>query len=393
MVASSPSLITTLGEANAPFRRDHRSLLRASINTEQDFSAELSALRRRWAKLILEIGAADAAGTISVSESNRLQTELGVASINVAYLSARRELVRRYGNLTAGPRITILGLGRLASGGVDYGSDLDVVMVYDSLVQSPVSSLSRDEAYSRLGELMIAALSSITREGYLYRIDMRLRPDGQNGPLVISSESFLEYLKQRTAVWEYLAYVKLRAVAGDLELGKMIETHARHAIHESASKLNLETLRGETRHVRDRLEKEKTTRGRRMGIDIKFAAGGMLDVYFAARYLQLRDDLPDEGPDRSTTTTLERLHASGSLTTSDFEALQGGYILLRSIDHYLRLILGRQARLPAVDHPALQDIARQIGFESANRLQQTLVEKMKEIREAYDNITGGESGS
>jgi glutamate-ammonia-ligase adenylyltransferase len=222
-------------------------------------------------------------------------------------------------------------------------------------------------------------------------VDLRLRPDGQNGPLVMSSEGFLVYLKHRTAAWVYPAYVKLRAVAGDLELGKMIETHARHAIHEAAGKLNPEELRGETRYVRDRLEKEKSTRGRRAGIDIKFAAGGMLDVYFATRYLQLRDDVPDEGTDRSTTTTLERLHASESLSTPDFEALHGGYILLRSIDHYLRLILGRQARLPAVDHPALQDIAKQIGFDSATSLQETLLDKMKEIREAYQNITGGDS--
>lgn len=393
MVASNPTLITTLSEEIRPLRRDYRSLLRTSASSEKDFSAELSALRRAWSRLIVEIGAADTAGAISVSESNRLQTDLAVASINVAYLVARRELVRRYGNLTGGSRITVLGLGRVASGGVDYGSDLDVVLVYDSLVQSPVASLTRDEAYSRLGELMIAAVSSVTREGYLYRMDLRLRPDGQNGPLVSSSEGFLDYLRQRTAVWEYLAYVKLRAVAGDLELGKMIETHARHAIHEAASKLDPEELRGGTCHVRDRLEKEKTTRGRRAGIDIKFAAGGMLDVYFATRYLQLRHDVPDEGEDRSTTMTLERLHASEALKTEDFQALHSGYILLRSIDHYLRLILGRQARLPAADHPALQDIARQIGFESASSLQATLLEKMKEIRAAYNSITGTGSGS
>ena len=390
MVASNPSLITTLSDKSAPLRRDYRSLLRSSVNAEENFSAEMSALRRAWARLLVEIGEADAAGNISVSESNRLQTELGVASINVAYLVARRELVRRFGNLTGVPRISVLGLGRLASGGVDYGSDLDVVLVYDSLAQSPVASLSRDEAYARLGELMIAALSSITREGYLYRVDLRLRPDGQNGPLVISSEGFLDYLKQRTAVWEYLAYVKLRAVAGDLELGKMVETHARHAIHESASRLDPEELSRETRHVRDRLEKEKTTRGRRGGVDVKFSAGGMLDVYFATRYLQLRHDVPDEGDDRSTTTTLERLHATAALSTTAFEALHGGYVLLRSIDHYLRLILGRQARLPSVDHPALQDIAKLLGFKSAKVLHDSLVEKMQGIRAAYDDVTGGE---
>ena len=75
--------------------------------------------------------------------------------------------------------------------------------------------------------------------------------------------------------------------------------------------------------------------------------------------------------------------------TPDFEALHSGYVLLRSIDHYHRLILGRQARLPSVDHPALQDIAKLLGFESALVLHATLLEKMKGIREAYDSVTGG----
>ena len=110
----------------------------------------------------------------------------------------------------------------------------------------------------------------------------------------------------------------------------MIETHARHAIHEKAGALDANELREETRRVRERLEREKArsigqygrhesqrhaARGARDRIDIKYAAGGMLDVYFATRYLQLRDDVPDESDDRSTLATLERLEANGSLNT------------------------------------------------------------------------------
>lgn len=388
MVASSPALITSMAaEGGKPARRDFRTLLRATITTENDFSAELSALRRTWAGLLLDIGIRDASGEISISESNRLQTELASASINVAYLVARRELLRRFGRLDNEPRIAILALGRLASGGVDYGSDLDIIIVNDSFLPSPVSALSQEEAYARLGELMIAALASVTREGYLYRVDLRLRPNGKNGPLVASSQAFLDYLKERTVVWEWLAYVKLRAVGGDLDLGKMIETHARHALHESALKHDPEELKRETRHVRDRLEKEKGKQHRHRGIDVKYGAGGMLDVYFATRYLQLRDDVSDEGEDRSTATTLERLRNTDSLSEEDFSALSSGYALLRSIDHHLRLIVGRQALLPATDHPALRDIARQLGFVSAVHLQDTLVEKMMSIRKAYDRIT------
>jgi glutamate-ammonia-ligase adenylyltransferase len=398
MVASNPTLISSLGtEKSRLRRRDYRAQLRAVVDPEKTFSAELSALRREWSRLLIDIGAEDATGKLHLLDSNELQTELAVASINVAYLIARREMVRRHGRLAGDPRLSVLALGRLASAGVDYGSDLDIAIVYDSLVSSPVASLTQDEAYARLVELMIAALSSVTREGYLYRVDLRLRPNGKNGPLVTSSEGFLDYVKQRSAIWEWLAYVKLRAVAGDLELGRMIETHARHAIHEKACEIDPDELKQETRRVRERLEREKgrgaARNGRRAGrggrhdIDIKYSSGGMLDVYFATRYLQLRDDVADEGENRSTLATLARLEANGSLETRDFEALSQGYELLRSVDHHLRLIVGKVAALPATDYPAFKEIARRLDFANPTELGETLRTRMEAIREAYDRIT------
>jgi [glutamine synthetase] adenylyltransferase / [glutamine synthetase]-adenylyl-L-tyrosine phosphorylase len=263
---------------------------------------------------------------------------------------------------------------------------LDILITYDSLVPSPIKTLTQDETYSRLVELMIAALSSITREGYLYRVDLRLRPHGKNGPLVTSSEGFLDYLREESAPWEWLAYVKLRCVGGDQELGKMIETHARHRVHANALKLDQEELKSVTRHVRERLEKEKGTRGRKLGTDIKYGQGGMLDVYFAARYLQLRDEVPDEGDDRSTTFTLERLREEGSLSEEEFLVLSSGYSLLRSIDHNLRLMMHRSTRLPNPDHVVASDVAARMGFASSSELQQTLTEQMRAIREAYNRI-------
>ncbi len=389
MIASNPSLIEGLGKhSSQALGRDYRAVLRAAIDRESSFSAELAALRLTWAALITEIGTLDATNNISILEANRLQTELAIASINVAYLIARREMVRRLGPLKAGPRVAFLGLGRLGSGGVDYGSDLDILITYDSLVPSPVASMSQDEAYARLAELMLVAVSSITREGYLYRVDVRLRPHGKNGPLVSSSEGFLDYLRDDSVPWEWLAYVKLRAVGGDQDLAKMIETHARHRIHANALKLDRQELSAETRRVRDRLENEKGNRGRRSGTDIKYGVGGMLDVYFAARYLQLRDEIPDEGDDRSTRATLERLREEGSLLEDDFNAMAGGYELLRAVDHQLRLLAGRSTRLPETDHPISADVAVKLGFESAEMLQETLKDQMKKIRAAYEGIVG-----
>lgn len=387
MIAANPALITSLGASPlTSLRRDYRAILRSAIDAERSFPAELAALRLKWAELIAEIAALDVSNQLSIFDTNRLQTELAAASLNVAYLVARREMARRYGSFRGGPRVAFYGLGRLATGGVDYGSDLDILITYDSLVPSPLRSLTQDEAYARLAELMIAALSSITREGYLYRVDLRLRPHGKNGPLVISSEGFLDYLKEQSAPWEWLAYVKLRVVGGDHELGKMIETHARHRIQENALRFDPRELKAETRHVRDRLEKEKGRRGRRVGTDIKYGQGGMLDVYFAARYLQLRDEVMDEGEDRSTAFTLERLREEGSLSEDDFSALGPGYSLLRSIDHHLRLIVGRSTRLPNPNHATAGNVAARMGFGSVVELQQTLTERMEAIRGAYNRI-------
>jgi len=387
MIAANPALIGSLGASVATaLRRDYRAILRAAIDAESTFPAELAAFRLKWAELIAEIGALDISGDLSIFDTNRLQTELAIASLNVSYLIARREMARRFGSFSGGPRIAIYGLGRLGSAGVDYGSDLDILLTYDSLVPSPIRSLTQDETYARLVELMIAGLSSITREGYLYRIDLRLRPHGKNGPLVTSAEGFLDYLKEQSAPWEWLAYVKIRAVGGDLELGKMIETHARHRIHENALRFDPHALKLETRRVRDRLEKEKGTRSRRAGIDIKYGPGGMLDVYFATRYLQLRDEVLDGGEDRSTAFTLERLREEGSLSEEDFAAMSTGYSLLRSIDHNLRLIMGRSTRLPDPNHVTARDVAARMGFASVSELHQTLIDEMQAIRESYNRL-------
>jgi len=386
-IAANPTLIASLSApSTATLRRDYRAILRAAVDAERSFPAEMAALRLQWAELMVEIGAQDATNELSIFEANQLQTDLATASMNVAYLVARREMARRFGSFSGGPRIAFFGLGRLGTGGVDYGSDLDILITYDSLVPSPIKTLTQDETYSRLVELMIAALSSITREGYLYRVDMRLRPHGKDGPLVTSSEGFLDYLKEQSAPWEWLAYVKLRCVGGDQELGKMIETHARHRIHANASRFDPKELKAVTRHVRDRLEKEKGSRGRKLGTDIKYGPGGMLDVYFASRYLQLRDEVMDEGDDRSTSSTLERLREEGSVSEDDFSALTGGYDLLRSIDHNLRLIVGRSTRLPDPNHPTARDVATRVGFSSADDLQQTLTDQMRAIRGAYSRI-------
>ena len=399
MIASNPALIASVptNDVGHVAQTNYHAALLSAIEGEVNFGAQLSALRRAWSKLFVEIGALDGAGAITMREANHRQTALAAASLDAGYHIAVRELARRYATsnpFAAQPLpISVLGLGRLGGGGMDYGSDLDVILVYDDSLPSPIANLESTEVYARVVELLVTALSSLTREGFLYRVDLRLRPDGRNGATCSGASAFLGYLRERARVWEWLAYVKLRAAAGDLDFGERIEREARRIIHEAAERLgqnggaDADSLRIETRRVRERLEREKIKHRTSDTIDIKFGAGGMLDVYFATRYLQLRDNVPDDEADRSTGRTLARLRATNSLDEADYGTLQEGYAYLRTLDHYLRLIVGRSTLLPAADHPALSDIARRMAYTSTGALLEHLNAHMKHIRTAYDRIT------
>lgn len=391
MIASNPALIQALPNPETTITVNYDAVMREAIEREENFGAELSALRRVWSKLMIEIGALDAAGKLSLRESNARQSALAAASINAGYAIARRELLRRLTengiefNEHTLPALAVLGLGRLSGAGLDYGSDLDLILIYEEGDLTSGESLQAAELMARLAELFVAALSSVTREGQLYRIDLRLRPDGKNGPLASPSHAFLDYLQTRAAYWELLAYVKLRAVGGDGSFGQRIEKASRNVIHQAAASAPDEELRTETKRVRERLERERQAR-QRQTIDIKYGAGGMLDVYFATRYLQLKDGVADEGEDRSTLHTLDRLHRAGALGFTEHKDLSEGYQLLRKVDHYIRLIVGRSTRLQSSDHPALRDIALRSGFGSAEELLERLKEHMGLIRRAYEKV-------
>src|SRR2546430_2252629 len=386
MIASCPSLIHALPVgAEIVLGRNYQRELMDEIANESTFGAQLAALRLKWSQLLIEIAARDAAGALNLSQINNLLTDLAKATVNAALVIAQRELERRFGTLTADPRVAILALGRFGSGGMDYGSDLDLVIVYDAAPHSPVRDLTQEEAYSRLTENFITPLSSITRDGFLYRVDLRLRPDGQKGPLAISSGSFISYIEKRAGIWEWLAYVKLRAVAGDLTFARAIETTARRRIHELAQHVDAGHLLAETCRVRDRLQKEKVSR-RHSGLNIKHGIGGMLDVYFAARYLQLRDNLPDDDEDRTTPQILRRLRDSKSIDQENFDKMFAGYGLLRSVDHQLRLIVGRSATVPSRKSAAFADVARRLGYETSEQLENDLIGRMKKIRQAYEHL-------
>jgi glutamate-ammonia-ligase adenylyltransferase len=337
--------------------------------------------------------------------NNLEQTALAEAALRVAVEIGLESLGVRNMRAESLP-FAILGLGRLGHSGMDYGSDLDLLMVFDDSAEWPppqvVSSqlassqvapsqidlaadsnaLSRSQSpqefYAKLASELVHTLSSITREGLLYRIDLRLRPEGKSGQLAQGMSSLLSYLTNRASAWEHSAYLKAREVAGNLELGERARIAICDACFDAASRNG--SLKEELAGMRARLEKEKARHGRP---NIKWGTGGMTDVYFITRYLQLRDQiyfLPGQG----TTALILHLGEQASLDAESTRALYEGYSFLRKLDHWMRLLLDRPTPVLPSSHIALADLARALGFPSVEEFERQFAHHTAAIRDVYD---------
>jgi glutamine synthetase adenylyltransferase len=342
---------------------------------QTDFGKRLSLLRRAWTRSLLSIASSEINDDISTREAKDLQTELAEASVKTALAITRDEMRRRYD--IENTDLSVLALGKLGGRGVDYGSDLDLVLVY------PDETANRDktaaEIYARAVEIFVTALSGMTRDGNLYRVDLRLRPFGKNGATANPRSVFIDYFRSTAAIWELLAFVKLRGVTGSL--AEQIESEVRDTIHQRVYKIDREQLRSETLRIRYLLERERA--GRHRETDIKYGPGGMLDVYFATRYLQLRDTVPDPPDDRSTIAVLRMLFENASLNESDHDSLSSGYAFLSELDHNIRLTTGRSRRLRP--DPEIQEtIARRMSLSHRSALSEALALHRINIRNAFE---------
>ena len=345
---------------------------------------QLAALRREWRKQIISIAALDAAGQIDILESKRRQTELAEASIDAALDLARREMYRRTGIEIGDLGLGVMGVGKLGGAGIDYDSDLDLVLVFDTEETADIAGLAPIEFYSRAAEIFVNTLSGYTRDGNLYRVDLRLRPHGKNGPNVISLSSFENYMTDTASIWELLAFVKLRAAGGG-EIADRVSQTISTAVHDRGRTIPAAELAAETRRVRFLLEKERSKTGD--PVNIKYGPGGMLDIYFAIRYLQLRDNVPDTDGSRSSGAMLEKLRSNGSLSDVNFSALISGYDFLSSLDHSMRLIIGRSHVVPHSGNSQLRKVVARLGLNSVSEFHQQLSLHRIAIREAFNSIT------
>lgn len=404
ILISRPMLADVLAETGTRrTKSDLLRLMRGAIEEAGGVASKTDCLRRMWYRLILEISHRDLAGGRETTpgasadrlrENNQEQTALAEVSLDLALEIALESLGLRGLPPSALP-FAIMGLGRLGHTGMDYGSDLDLLVIFDEKAGWPPPALeewaqgeaargpgSPQEFYARLTAQLVRALSAVTREGFLYRIDLRLRPDGKSGPTAPSLGGLLSYLESRASAWEHSAYLKAREVAGDPEFGARARMAICDSVFEAAA--GNETLRQDLSAMRARLEKEKA-RGSRQ--NIKWGRGGMTDVYFVTRYLQLRDRVYFP-PERGTTRLIEHLGEGGHLDSVSTRVLLEGYVFLRRLDHWLRLLLDRPGPDLPASQVALREVTRAMGFASAEEFEQAYARHTSAVRGVYEKVMG-----
>jgi glutamate-ammonia-ligase adenylyltransferase len=371
---------------------------------EDEDEALVGALRRAKARVTLRVGLAHLSSEIGTRVATAALSALADASLEAATRAAARAPA---GEPVRG--LSVVALGKLGGRDLGYGSDLDVIFLYDP--EAAPAGADPGEHFSRAARRVIRLISMSHGAGPGYELDTRLRPSGSQGLLVTSLEAFARYHgcavpgrasdapasgadrpavpQVRAAVWERLALLRARFVAGDPELGAL----AMRVAHETAYARPDDEARlaMEIHRLRKRMERELSSE-RPGRYDLKFGRGGSLDVEFTVQLLQMKHGDAPRARTPETLAAIDALDAAGHLLAEHREALRQGYTFLRELEERIRIVHADSARLLEETAPGLGPLARRMGLrdrrgaEAAAELLGLYRDVTDRVRAAYEAI-------
>ncbi|MBM4254559.1 MAG: bifunctional [glutamate--ammonia ligase]-adenylyl-L-tyrosine phosphorylase/[glutamate--ammonia-ligase] adenylyltransferase [Deltaproteobacteria bacterium] len=366
--------------------------LEARLEEVDDYEDQLDILRRYRTEEFLRIGIHDSNGLVDFTVASAQLSALAETCLSGALTIAQTALSRQLKMSALPGRLAIIGMGKLGAGELNYNSDLDLIFLYDPTGEEQTNQLSAQECFTRLAQRLISVLQVQTREGYVYKIDTRLRPSGRSGSLVSSLAAFTRYHETSSELWERQALIKAKVVAGDATLRPQIESTLEHFVYskgtDSAGVAEIDRLRG-------RMEQELAQEGQGR-FNIKTGRGGIVDIEFLVQMLQLR-----YGPQyptvrqRATLPALEELHACGVLPAEDFQLLTQGYRFLRTLENRLRIERDQPVEALESSGEQLFSVARRLGYEGEDAPTQLLAEYQRQrevVRACYTRWFTQEKG-
>ena len=385
-----PDMLDTLVRSDlAATRRSPAELrdeLAGMIAASPDFETKLDALRAFRHQEFLRIAIADLAGELDLFDVQRELTSLAETVLDEAMSLARIQTEARF-PIPATMRLCAIAMGRLGASEMSYNSDLDLIFVYDD--RAEVAAGSREIA-SRITQKLIAILESRTREGYAYKLDLRLRPSGNAGPLVASLAGFRDYHRQSSVVWERQALVRARVITGDPELGREVEAARQEFVYgRGLTAAEVGEIAAMRRRMENEIGAENKTR-----LNIKQGRGGLVDVEFLVQMMALSHG--HRSPElrvRDTMGLLEALDGLHLLAQADAAALKDDYRFLSRLENRLRIESDRPAWAVPTSVAALRPLARRMGFQGPNgaaRMLAELAKRRDRIRAIFERYFAAE---
>jgi glutamate-ammonia-ligase adenylyltransferase len=370
-----PALIAPLFDDPDTLLLDRRALLRDFDRVQAEFretqgdslETQLDALRVFHHKQVVNVGLLDLAGKTSRADTEGALTEIAEVCVEAALRISSEHLAVLGSGVPEAARdgaFLVIGMGKLASRELNYGSDLDLIFLYESSREDTVAELEAQTYFVRLAQRFISALETPTAQGRCYEVDARLRPSGNQGMLVCSIRSYIQYHQETTETWERQALLRARAVGGSFWLADRFEEVRRGVLEGPLP----ENLAHEIHHVRTRMEAElaRETSGRR---DFKTGRGGTLDVECAVQYLQLEHggahaQLFDV---ETIASHLSRLTALDLLAPDSAELLRKAWDFLQRLGSRLRVVENRSISDLDEERGDLDTLARQLGYTDTGR--------------------------
>lgn len=348
-----------------------------SLSLLHSREARLDAMRRFKRRQMLRIGLRDMLRLADVTVILEEVTDLADALVEAAFeLSARvvdglpwNEEV----SCAPPPPVGVFALGKMGGRELNYSSDIDLMFV---------AGVSDDRRLTQIAEQTLQNLTQTTGEGYLYRVDMRLRPQGSSGVLAPSLDYCLSYYESWAEPWEWQALIKLRQVAGDPSLGHRFLDFVQSLVY--ARQVDVSTIT-EIQHVKRRMESKVAQEGG-ANSNIKLGRGGIRDVEFTVQLLQLLWGA--EHPSlRSghTLTTLQELADLGKVSQEEAERLRAAYLILRRLENYLQIVDEFPLQTLPEDQCRLHPLARRMGY-LGNNPGDSLMEDLRRHQEATREI-------
>jgi [glutamine synthetase] adenylyltransferase / [glutamine synthetase]-adenylyl-L-tyrosine phosphorylase len=390
MLARQPQIIDGLIDPHffgaLPDRRELSARLAATLRDAYSYEEFLDRLRLFGQESLFLIGARILSGTVSARQAGLAFADVAEGIVDTVHDLVTDRFAVQHGRIK-GQQTAILAMGKLGSREMTAASDLDLILLYDFDHDRPDSDGERPlhgaHYFARFTQRLISAFTTRTNYGVLYDVDMRLRPSGRAGPLASRLDSFAEYQDREAWTWEHMALTRARVISSSPAFRAEIEAVIRKVLTRRRDAAGVATDVAEMRRA-VALEK-----GEKDIWDLKYAAGGMVDIDFIAQYLQLvhAADQPDI-LDVSTLRVLDNAARLGILPQSSAEILRPAARLYHDLTQILRLCVSEKFKPETAGEDLQRVLARAGDAPDFSSLQARVRETQTEVRRVFRTLVG-----